>query len=447
MRQSGNFLVNTYRYEPDYWNLKPPMSFWGIMLGFKLLGTTVLGMRFYSAAAFFLTIVLATVFVCKRYSRIQAAFVVLLLGSCAPFYYIHFARNGDADALFTLFMTICMLTAMLLRERPGLIWICGLSFSCSFLCKSWHVLMILGIAGVYFLWGKLYKVFQLRHWIVLIMSAGLPILLWAGLRYRYDGFAFLGQMVEYDLLARTTGALEGHSGGALFYLRITMASAIAGFFAVFLAIYFGYNRLTEANRDYIEKDTNLRRDIPFYLIWFFIPLLQFTVAETKLAWYIYPAMVGLLMLCGILTGSVIKKAGRYRWDAIVVGMLLLISIGVDAVKIEEGRRQFPADGVQTLITEELSSQAQLKGKAAYLEVDPNVQLDGTTEILTSWPQRYVFLGEAYLDARCEDGGTQKFLEKGGMLITSRDRYEHDKRLRKMTLAAKNNNYVCILQDG
>ena len=37
MMQNGNYIVNTFGYEPDYWNLKPPLSFYGIILGFKLL--------------------------------------------------------------------------------------------------------------------------------------------------------------------------------------------------------------------------------------------------------------------------------------------------------------------------------------------------------------------------------------------------------------------------
>ncbi len=31
--QTGNFLVNTYLSNPDYWNVKPPLSIWGAALG------------------------------------------------------------------------------------------------------------------------------------------------------------------------------------------------------------------------------------------------------------------------------------------------------------------------------------------------------------------------------------------------------------------------------
>lgn len=46
MFKSHNYIVNTYNYENDYFNLKPPLSYWGIILGFKLFGVSIFSMRF-----------------------------------------------------------------------------------------------------------------------------------------------------------------------------------------------------------------------------------------------------------------------------------------------------------------------------------------------------------------------------------------------------------------
>ena len=37
MLQSGDYVVSTYQGEVDYFNLKPPLSFYGIVLGYRLL--------------------------------------------------------------------------------------------------------------------------------------------------------------------------------------------------------------------------------------------------------------------------------------------------------------------------------------------------------------------------------------------------------------------------
>ena len=54
-------VVSTWQYEPDYWNLKPPLSEWFIMLGCRIFGFNAWGLRFYSALSIFLTGLLCTV--------------------------------------------------------------------------------------------------------------------------------------------------------------------------------------------------------------------------------------------------------------------------------------------------------------------------------------------------------------------------------------------------
>ena len=50
MLQTGEYVVTTYRYEPDYWNLKPPLSEYFIALGYRIFGYNTFGFRFFSGA-------------------------------------------------------------------------------------------------------------------------------------------------------------------------------------------------------------------------------------------------------------------------------------------------------------------------------------------------------------------------------------------------------------
>ena len=43
MIQNGDYIRHTYNYEVDNWNLKPSVSYWGIVLGFRLFGYSVFG--------------------------------------------------------------------------------------------------------------------------------------------------------------------------------------------------------------------------------------------------------------------------------------------------------------------------------------------------------------------------------------------------------------------
>lgn len=72
MYKNHNYIVNTYNYENDYFNLKPPLSYWGIILGFKLFGVSIFSMRFYSALSLLLTFLVDRILHAQTYGKIAA---------------------------------------------------------------------------------------------------------------------------------------------------------------------------------------------------------------------------------------------------------------------------------------------------------------------------------------------------------------------------------------
>ena len=71
MFKNHNYIVNTYNYENDYFNLKPPLSYWGIILGFQLFGVSIFSMRFYSALSLLLTFFAVAFYMHKYYGNLQ----------------------------------------------------------------------------------------------------------------------------------------------------------------------------------------------------------------------------------------------------------------------------------------------------------------------------------------------------------------------------------------
>ena len=147
MIQNKNYIVNTFNYDVDYWNLKPPFSFYGIILGFKLFGYSVLGLRFYSALSYFLICIFCTLFVKKHHGKISSLLTFGFLCCNHMMLETHGARAGDADALYQLFFTIAMLAMMEIPEKHSKSYICGACFSLAFLAKSYHAGIILVIGG------------------------------------------------------------------------------------------------------------------------------------------------------------------------------------------------------------------------------------------------------------------------------------------------------------
>ncbi|MBK1813932.1 hypothetical protein JHL18_25320 [Clostridium sp. YIM B02505] len=62
MIKNSNYILNTFNYENDYYNLKPPLSYWGIILGFKIFGYNLIGFRAMSVLSAFLTIIVIEIF-------------------------------------------------------------------------------------------------------------------------------------------------------------------------------------------------------------------------------------------------------------------------------------------------------------------------------------------------------------------------------------------------
>lgn len=173
MLKNGNFLVNTYLNEPDYWNVKPPVSFWSIVAGFTLFGYTSVGLRFFSALAYLITTVVTGLFA-RRYGKLTSLLVMAFL--CANYFPFkaHLVRAGDADSLYLLFFTLAMLAMLKIRENGRMLYVCGLCFSLAFLTKSFHAGMIAAIGGLFLLLtGELRKM-KPGRFLLFLGSALLP---------------------------------------------------------------------------------------------------------------------------------------------------------------------------------------------------------------------------------------------------------------------------------
>jgi 4-amino-4-deoxy-L-arabinose transferase-like glycosyltransferase len=219
MIKNGNFIINTYRGKIDYWNLKPPLSFWSIILGYKMAGYNELGLRICSAIFSMGTISIVAVFLYKKQGKLASLISTLVLATSTQFLINHSSRTGDADALFVFLFTIAIISLMLSDQNIKWLYGSGLACSLAFLTKSWHAGNILMIMGLFIIFTRLYKIIRFRNWITLCAWIILPIIMWGSFRYQYDSTNFFKNMINYDLLHRSTTTIENHTGGILITFR------------------------------------------------------------------------------------------------------------------------------------------------------------------------------------------------------------------------------------
>lgn len=323
MIKNHNFIVNTYRNRVDYWNLKPPFSFWAIILGYKIAGFNALGLRLSSAIFSILTITMVCIFVNKKYGKLASLVSTLVLSTCTQFLINHSSRTGDADSLFVFLFTLGILSLLHWNTNHSWLYISALSFSFAFLTKSWHSVNIAIIMGLYLFFTGKFRKLTLKNWTILLLCMILPILIWMGFRYQYDGLNFFKKMVMYDLFQRSTTSIENHVGGVFYYFTILLR-----FFSYWIFILCLASLLLFLKREFLFKTIKSiknKSDIIGILFWVLVPFILFSFAKTKVRWYILPIYPPLSIIIGVITSKVLLKA---KWLYKVILSILIIFVSI-----------------------------------------------------------------------------------------------------------------------
>lgn len=440
MMQSGNYLVNTWLGEPDYWNVKPPLSFWSVAAGFALFGYTALGLRFFSALFYFLTVV-CTGWFARRYGALASLLTMAFLAANYYPFKAHLARAGDADSLYLLLFTLAMLAMLKVREQQRWLYVCGLCFSLAFLTKSFHAGMIAAVGGLFLLLTGELKKMTPRIWAGFLASALLPALLWGILRWQYDGSTFFRSMYEADLAGRTaSGGLEGHGFPFTFYLDSIFWNFDYIYGALSLIVLSGI--LVLLIRPLSAEKILSGADRTGILLWLFVPLLGFSLVSTKLMWYVYPCILPLCLLAGIFLSRLLSTLSRRPraglFCLLLTGAVTLSFIWTNYADNVRGAR---SNDLQTFIREQFTRDDALTGATVYLDAyDPFLYAN-----TTGWEQNMRLLAMLEGDLDCRDGGAPAFLEtdESCLLILSIPFLENYPELSGCTVLADNGQYLLL----
>ena len=456
MIQNGDYIQHTYNYRVDDWNLKPSISYWGIVLGFKLFGYSVFGLRFTSALSYLLAGIACALFA-RRYSKETSLLVLGFFCANERPLSAHLARAGDADSIYLLFFTLAMLAMLSVKKNHKNVYLCGLMFSLAFLTKSWHAGMIMAIGGICLLANGEMLRFKKKEWGGFLLSVFVPLLLWFGWRFTKDGLFFLKNMIEVDLLARTGSTnFEGHQfpfsfyydmvfGAEGFIYRWQLLICVVGILCGLLYMW----RKKAWNRILLEQGGGI-------LLWFLLPFLGFSAIGTKLIWYCYPCTVPLALGAAAILGGLIRlplageekdvtesegekssendgrkteqKCGQFSGIRTLVGITATVaSLVLVAIYMKNAYfhviREAHGDPFQLFIRESVSRDASYAGEKAYVYVpgeDPVA--------IGDWEQNMLFVAEISGDFHCRDGGIEAFLSEKGDAVLYVDRLDYEQNM-------------------
>lgn len=447
MLKQGSLVKSTYLYQTDYYNLKPPLSMWSIMLSMVLFGKSVWTLRLASVICYLCLALCVVCFARKRYGRLPALFSLALLCANTTPFIAHMVRAGDADSLYVLLFSLAMICMLQIRDDHRKLYLCGFLFAFAFLTKSFHAGLIAVIGGLYLLLTGLFKKVRLKEYVLFILSFGAPIGLWVIARLCTDGTAFLKEMWLTDVLGRSQSGFGSNEAGFSYYFsyylgnmsgKVPVYRVVLGLLLVsclILAVMsFVQKHRTDGNGTKSVKD-----DMIGFSLWILIPALAFSVVRTKLLWYEYPAITALLIAAGIAVGLVCEKKPLPVGIRVALGAVLLVTAGYYSHDLLQTFEQYGKDGYMTndfqLLIEETADGAQKYGteieesakKADEPGANKEIEKTGkqgatvyayralTTEdpekpVDTQWAQQDVYVAEAYGDYICENDGWDHMLE-------------------------------------
>ena len=438
MLKQGNLIESTYRYETDYYNLKPPLSMWSIILSMLFFGKNVFSLRLASVLCYLILALAVVCFARKRYGKTAALFSLMLLAANTTPFIAHMVRAGDADSLYVLLFSLAMLCMLQIRENHQKLYWCGFFFALAFLTKSFHAGVIVAIGGLYLLVTGELKRIKLREYLKFFASFVIPLGLWALGRICVDGTAFLKEMWLTDVLGRSQSGFGSNEAGFSYYFsyfigNMTKSIPVYRVALVLLLLAAGILLIVKVADAKKQTDAKKKKDVSFFKglkgclfhrdvigmsLWILVPALAFSLVRTKLLWYQYPSVTALLIVTGIVTGIVCEKKQIPLFFRLGIGLATVVTACHFSYSLFQTFEAYGKDGymtndfqllIQDVAADEASGDFYTAVYRALPTDDPNHPID------SKWAQQDVFVAEAYGDYHCDDGGFD------GMIFNSASR--------------------------
>lgn len=416
MLKSKNWWISTYLYETDYFNYKPPLSMWCIMLSFHFFGFSSFTMRLYSAVSMMLLFILLVSFCTKQFGRKAAIIAAIMLVSGTDLFFFHMARSADADALYLFLLSAAMICLYKTEKNPWFLTGVGLFLSLAFMAKCLH--MAVGVAVLICYLPRIYKKLKVKHYAVACGIAALPIGIWVIARYLYDGITFFAGMFGQEVAHRVTIGKDYFGYLRYFFTNPVIIIAVTVIFVDLLIL-----RRTIKNisvKDLVWKF--VYSDLYLFIVWLIIPLVVYSASGAFMEWYAYTCYLPFCVIVGVVLSKAAAVDGKrgYLAKALVfmplIGLIISCEQSLDNLKTLKytSNTDIRAD-LASLIEEH----PECRGERIYIENSRNVYQPQNV-----WEQNCV--ADAYIqgDLMPIDGGVPLFVDdKEAILIISKDLFE------------------------
>ncbi|HUA16481.1 MAG TPA: glycosyltransferase family 39 protein [Verrucomicrobiae bacterium] len=332
------------------WLEKPPLYYWQAMLVYSIFGVSDITARLPSAIDATLLVIAVYLFFRRFRSGVEVD-AALITASCAGV--IGYARAASTDMPLAATFSVAMLAWWAWRECQKRIWL-ALFYACmalGMLAKGpvapfLAALIIVLSAAVAREWRLIARTLWLPG-ILLFCAVALPWYVAVQLRNPQ----FFHEFILEHNLARFSTNLYHHTEPFWYYVPVTALALLP--WIVFVVVAFARTvRTWWSERKSSSDSPDLEFDLSLFAVcWLVVPVVFFSISQSKLPGYILPAIpAGAVLLANYLRRQFESEQGLAKWISVVHAMVatalvvpaLLIAHIVTGHRVPSGRPLFIA---------------------------------------------------------------------------------------------------------
>jgi 4-amino-4-deoxy-L-arabinose transferase-like glycosyltransferase len=332
--------VNSRSYLDFTWNgnpylKKPPLLFWMMAASFKAFGENEFAARLPSMLLGLGTLILIYLSAAYVAGRLAGIFAGLTpLG-----FYFFVARGGrecSTDAPLVFFSTLALYALLHARGNRRWLPVAGAACGLAILSKGIAGLIPLTVVTISILAIPGFASIGVNGLILILGAAATVAAPWYVYQAVFNWSLFWSMFVKQETLLRVASHLEDERRSASYSLQ-----AFCGEIRILWPVLIPFAALAFTQLRHGVRATLQRIPpaIAVWIMWMLLALGAACVVQTKLGWYVLPALIPVAMLAGSILGRAFTETGPARLTfASLAGVALLIF----AIEVP-GRMQVIAD--------------------------------------------------------------------------------------------------------
>lgn len=282
------------------WNLgspwfdKGPLYLWLTALSIKVFGLTSFAVRFWSAA-FGVVGCFSVYLIGRKLFNWKVGFMAsVILASTLG--YLNYSRLGMLDVPNAALNSLSLYFLLLSLENPFFLVPASATLALGFLNRQF--LSFLGLAAflIFLVIQRKYKSYKIRNYFIPLLVFLLITVPWHFVETLKYGKDFWEVYILHQTFSRFSQTIEGKYAPLFWYVTVARTHFRIWFVALLPAIPY-----------FIYKVLKKRPGETLLLIWATLTFVAFTIAKSKLIWYIMPLYPPLSLIVAYFTYSLFQK--------------------------------------------------------------------------------------------------------------------------------------------